>query len=268
VSIQAVVLSWAISVIFVLASLIHVGEQTSEWFGLWSLIYSLFYLSILVTFEKYTRLIFLEGKKTAFLESEKRELLKEVYETRRASMQRNYEVELMNIQVAEEKRLSIIERDTLTALIGNVAHDLKTPLQSFVLDLELLKARITPDYVKLPPGDDDHPLNTLRSLSSSCDFMMMSINRSIDYTKASGNISLVPSMVTFNIISALSIPVTVIRHLQNEINIIINPLPLNLHENLLSDKNWFSENVLCLLSNAVKYSDGGTVNVNIELIEG
>lgn len=267
-SIQAVVLSWAISVIFVLVSLIHVGVQIGDWFELWSLIYSLFYLSILVTFEKYTRLIFLERKKTASLESEKRGLLKEVFETKRAAMQRNHMVDLMNIHVAEERRLSIMERDALTALIGNVAHDLKTPLQSFVLDLELLKARITPDYVKVPLGDDDHPLNSLRSLSSSCDFMMMSINRSIDYTKAIGNISLVPSMVTFNIVSALSRQVTVVRHLQNETKIIINPSSLNLHKNLISDKNWFSENVLCLLSNAVKYSDGGTVDVNIELIEG
>jgi signal transduction histidine kinase len=182
-------------------------------------------------------------------------------------MHKNHVLELTNIQIAEEKRLAIVERDALNALIGNVAHDLKTPLQSFVLNLELLKARITRDDAKLS-DDDDHPLSTLRSLSSSCDFMAMSINRSIDYTKASGNISLVPSMETFNIVSALSIPVSVIKHLQSEMKIVIHPLPLNLHENLISDKHWFSENILCLLSNAVKYSDGGTVNVNIELIEG
>jgi signal transduction histidine kinase len=47
----------------------------------------------------------------------------------------------------------------------------------------------------------------------------------------------------------------------------VNPLPINLCANLISDKHWFSENVLCLLSNAVKYSDGGTVTVSIELLE-
>jgi hypothetical protein len=32
-------------------------------------------------------------------------------------------------------------------------------------------------------------------------------------------------------------------------------------------QHWFAENVLCLLSNAVKYSNGGTINVIIELVE-
>jgi signal transduction histidine kinase len=76
----------------------------------------------------------------------------------------------------------------LTALIGNVAHDMKTPLQSFVMDLELLKTRLNQDYedsISLSSyiEDADHPLNTLRSLNGSCDFMTMAINRSIDFAK-------------------------------------------------------------------------------------
>lgn len=74
-------------------------------------------------------------------------------------------------------------------------------------------------------------------------------------------------METFNIMAALTIAVNVIKHLQSAIKIIVNPLPVNLCENLISDKHWFSENVLCLLSNAVKYSDGGTVTVSIELLD-
>ena len=33
---------------------------------------------------------------------------------------------------------------------------------------------------------------------------------------------------------------------------------------IISDKQWFYENVLCLLSNAAKYCDGGTVTVTVE----
>jgi CheY-like chemotaxis protein len=34
--------------------------------------------------------------------------------------------------------------------------------------------------------------------------------------------------------------------------------------NIITDKHWFAENILCLLSNAVKYSNGGTVTVTIK----
>ena len=35
---------------------------------------------------------------------------------------------------------------------------------------------------------------------------------------------------------------------------------------IISDKHWLCENILCLLSNAVKYSDGGTVEIITELL--
>ena len=36
---------------------------------------------------------------------------------------------------------------------------------------------------------------------------------------------------------------------------------------VISDKHWLSENILCLLSNALKYSDGGDVDVRIKLTD-
>jgi hypothetical protein len=47
----------------------------------------------------------------------------------------------------------------------------------------------------------------------------------------------------------------------------MNPLPLKMCLTIISDKHWFSENVLCLVSNAAKYSDGGAVDVIIELLD-
>lgn len=59
-----------------------------------------------------------------------------------------------------------------------------------------------------------HPTAALRSLEASCAFMSMAINRSIDFAKASGNIALVLTLETFNIVEALSVPINVIKHLQ------------------------------------------------------
>ena len=46
-------------------------------------------------------------------------------------------------------------------------------------------------------------------------------------------------------------------------DIIVQPFPATLHPNVITDKHWFKENILCLLSNAIKYSNGGRVTVNI-----
>lgn len=48
------------------------------------------------------------------------------------------------------------------------------------------------------------------------------------------------------------------------LTIIVNPLPDSISMEIISDKQWFYENVLCLLSNAAKYCDGGTVTVTVE----
>jgi signal transduction histidine kinase len=150
----------------------------------------------------------------------------------------------LSIKNEEDKRLYERERVALTALIGNVAHDLKTPLHSFLMSLELLKTRLIKDYDILPPTrsadkDDEHPLLTLRSLNSACAFMKMAINRSLDFAKSSSNIALVPSMETFNIAAALSMPVDMIKHLQSNVEIVVKPLPLNFCEDMISDKHWY-----------------------------
>lgn len=36
--------------------------------------------------------------------------------------------------------------------------------------------------------------------------------------------------------------------------------------NIITDKHWFKENILCLLSNAVKYSNGGIVTVTVSQV--
>ena len=44
----------------------------------------------------------------------------------------------------------------------------------------------------------------------------------------------------------------------------MNPFPSTMCLDIITDKHWFAENILCLLSNAVKYSSGGIVTVTVE----
>jgi signal transduction histidine kinase len=73
-------------------------------------------------------------------------------------------------------------------------------------------------------------------------------------------------METFDLTEALQMPIRCVSNLQTAGYIVVTPLPEAMCPFLISDKHWLCENVLCLLSNAVKYSDGGRVDVITELM--
>ena len=105
----------------------------------------------------------------------------------------------------------------------------------------------------------------LDGMFASCQFMKMAVNRSINFTKASANISLQASLETFEIASCISHSIDIIRMLNNDIDITFAPLPVAMCPFVISDQHWLGENILCLLSNAIKYSDGGPIHVAVSL---
>jgi signal transduction histidine kinase len=162
--------------------------------------------------------------------------------------------------------------------MGNVAHDLKTPLHSIEADLEILRLVIS----KIPKSTIDKAVALLQSscveqnfdlqsifntMAATCQFMVMSINRSQDFMKASNNILLFPALETFDLGATISVAVTCIKHIQSDRLVVVHPFDEKLCVHLVSDKHWLVENMLCLLSNALKYSDKGQVDVNIEVID-
>ncbi len=93
--------------------------------------------------------------------------------------------------------------------------------------------------------------------------MLMTINRCIDYTKASKGLKLVPKPETIDLKDAIQLPISCMRNMQQKIGINVNPIPDELCQYLITDKQWLQENLLCLLSNAVKYSAEGDVTISI-----
>ena len=202
----------------------------------------------------------------------------------------NHEMEIISIRSDEERKRMSTEHAQMVSLIGNVAHDLKTPLQSVGIDLESLKAKliavnsillqwfghsllyraalrsnsfrsqvatsitaVSPSYAMRDDNVDiDLPNNAeniesscgmkrrsdsdqsdidydaeegalesdilalihgmregVTSVDYSCTFMKSAINRSLDFTKATKNIALSPSVSAFDIRETLSWPLKV-----------------------------------------------------------
>jgi signal transduction histidine kinase/CheY-like chemotaxis protein len=204
-----------------------------------------------------------------------------------------------------QKELAALERAQLVAIIGNVAHDLKTPLHSFKMDLDFLRSELLTILANISakhdleaegkslsnpssahgssrptasPGAGPGPSSQLlpasieslmRSLSGSAEFMTMAINRGIEFTKASGGIQLQPTMSSFHLGDALMMPLQILHSLKSNTVIELLPLQPSIAPYIITDQHWLRENTLCLLSNALKYSkDGTTVTFAIDLIEG
>jgi signal transduction histidine kinase len=84
--------------------------------------------------------------------------------------------------------------------------------------------------------------------------------------KASNNIVLLPALESFDLGAAIGVAVTCIKNIQSDRLIVVHPFDKIMCAHLVSDKHWLTENMLCLLSNAIKYGDKGHVDVHIEVI--
>eukprot|EP00981_Chlorochromonas_danica_P015982 scaffold15059_cov348-Ochromonas_danica.AAC.1 len=109
-------------------------------------------------------------------------------------------------------------------------------------------------------------ISCITSMRNTNSFMLMTINRCIDYTKASKGLKLVPKHETIDLMETLSLPLNCMKDIQQRVPIVLEPLSRDICSHVITDKQWLQENVLCLLSNAVKYSNDGTVTVAVKRI--
>jgi CheY-like chemotaxis protein/signal transduction histidine kinase len=110
----------------------------------------------------------------------------------------------------------------------------------------------------------------LHNIRDTNTFMLMTINRCIDYTKASRGFKLVPKYETVGLMETLRLPLDCMKNIQERIQIDLKSVELSkldICTHIITDKQWLQENILCLLSNAVKYSTGGIVTIGVKLMQ-
>eukprot|EP00981_Chlorochromonas_danica_P013509 scaffold6421_cov251-Ochromonas_danica.AAC.3 len=161
-------------------------------------------------------------------------------------------------------------------MVGNVAHDLKTPLSSFKAAIDVIKD-VVDGMMSNRDGDGENSsivegLHTIKSCAESMfdtnSFMLMSINRCIDYVKASQGLKLQPKLETINLMESLHLPLMCMKGIQERVTISLATLDDQICSDIITDKQWLQENLLCLLSNAVKYSGSDSeVQVRISLVQ-
>ena len=163
-------------------------------------------------------------------------------------------VEKKNIAEAEMEIIANHSKE-LRFMIGNVAHDLKTPVQAMVSEIEVLE-----DHA----SSKEEVTVSASSLRNSCTFMMMMINRSLDYMKSTSGLVLVPRMETVSLSESLSWVVDCVGK-KKGVPIIVEEASPEVHNFVITDKQWLLENLLCLVSNSVKFVSRGSINIRMYL---
>lgn len=156
-----------------------------------------------------------------------------------------------------------IQSSEMKCFIGNVAHDLKTPLHGFSLTVSALLEDAQSKL--LEANIRDHFVDALGMCKNDCTFMSIAINRTVDFSKSTSNIVLQPHVESTCLQDCIQWAVRCVQCTQNRIPIVVLPHPSTISNWLLTDKHWLMENILCYLSNAVKFSSRGKVTVQLSL---
>jgi signal transduction histidine kinase/CheY-like chemotaxis protein len=106
----------------------------------------------------------------------------------------------------------------------------------------------------------------LESIKNTNSFMIMTINRCIDFTKASKGFKLEPKLETIELQETMDLPVKVMRDFKSHLVITLHPIAADICSHIITDQQWLQENLLCLMSNAVKYSSRGKIDISISLV--
>lgn len=214
---------------------------------------------------------------------------------------------LIKLKSQNDQEILLIKEQQLRLLFGNIVHDLKSPLQAFTMELGLLQDILTSSSsfsaAGLPPSlstelPSTQPATTavepssltrkegnqiqfeaqksIEMLQSICSFMLMTINRAVDYSKVSSGIHLVPSLKVVNLSKTISWVLKMVetaaasivdqdkqqlRLRDSEVLVVTEPFPSNLCLNILTDPQWLRENLLCLVSNAQKFTSVGKITI-------
>jgi signal transduction histidine kinase len=163
------------------------------------------------------------------------------------------------LRVRQTKEQAESEKHQLKMILANVAHDLKTPLQAFNAGMHSLSVLLTAAAIPI-----------LQDMWASYAFMMMQINRALDVSKSDNNVVLIPNPESFMLRDIVSWAVNIMSSIQSKIRVVVDYSDNMqvLGNRILTDKVWLQENVLCLLSNACKYSpEDTTVTVVVKRID-
>ena len=191
------------------------------------------------------------------------------YVTRREAVRKQQKLEMERLEAAakhaeEETKKAEAEqererrlRHELQENIANSAHDIKSPTTALGLAVESLLNTLDTNK-PLTEAGRQRVVKTLHGMVHTISALTMIINRSVDASKSASNSGrgFVPNSVPVDLKQVMD-EVMAFSQWQAEdtgIDVVMEPLPVDLPDEIMMDEKWLKDDLLCVASNAVKYS--------------
>ena len=233
VSIYGNMIAYAISAGAVLYAMQVVNGQLQSYSILWLGVYAMVTLELerwmRVSFVRHKLLV--DSRQTAIAAAEN-EAKQVVFAAQAAQTAAENAAKILDLD--NKAHLAIREQDMLRHIMGNVAHDMKTPLHSIIAELDGVRESVDEACKDAAePGADASSVlgrlqsathNTLDVVDSMTQFLVMSINRSQDYAKLTSNVALKPKLETVSIPDVLRFVTKCMAHQNNGRIIVVHSL--------------------------------------------
>ena len=135
--------------------------------------------------------------------------------------------------------------------ISTITHELRTPLYGVIGMTDIL----------ISNPEDEHKKDYLESLQFSAKYLLTLVNDVLKINKSEES-SIVLENSTFNLFAEINSMIFSLQFLaQKENNSIILEFDAKIPKNIIGDKNLFSQVIMNLVSNAIKYTNNGKITV-------
>eukprot|EP00598_Pedospumella_elongata_P012236 CAMPEP_0185012126 /NCGR_PEP_ID=MMETSP1098-20130426/98142_1 /TAXON_ID=89044 /ORGANISM="Spumella elongata, Strain CCAP 955/1" /LENGTH=583 /DNA_ID=CAMNT_0027541179 /DNA_START=832 /DNA_END=2583 /DNA_ORIENTATION=+ len=138
--------------------------------------------------------------------------------------------------------------------ISCIAHDLKTPLQSFSFSLDLLEH--TDLYME--------QRELVQQANVAVDLMKLTISQTMDISKALTGAKLMPRRTAVFLSSVVERIKVIIAGYTKQVPLTFT-IDSNVCDEIITDEEWLWQMLLNLLTNACKYTDRGSIHVRISI---
>lgn len=166
-----------------------------------------------------------------------------------------------NVDAVKEKEIVFIEKQRELAhenamklkYITCTAHDLKTPLQSFIFALDLL-GQVGPLTTE--------QLDVLMQARVSYSLMTLTISQTMDSSKVLMGGKLQPHKNTLKLSDVICKVALIIDSYSRSVPIVFK-INCNLCNHIISDEEWLWQTMLNMLTNACKFTSVGSIEVHV-----
>eukprot|EP00284_Hemiselmis_tepida_P009560 CAMPEP_0174917088 /NCGR_PEP_ID=MMETSP1355-20121228/2252_1 /TAXON_ID=464990 /ORGANISM="Hemiselmis tepida, Strain CCMP443" /LENGTH=603 /DNA_ID=CAMNT_0016162153 /DNA_START=32 /DNA_END=1840 /DNA_ORIENTATION=- len=163
---------------------------------------------------------------------------------------------IKEVRAAANQNAVVRATEMHTAYIGQVAHDLRTPLNSFMLGLEALRSLndATPEMIGI-----------IDTMKVSLELMDLTCTKAIDHSKFETGKDLLAKHAPFGITEMLKKSQIVVSGYTHESRGVkyeykIDP---DVAEQIITDKEWFWHMLMNFLSNARKFTTEGYIRTSV-----